>query len=106
MSDSLPLHVQTAAALGWSEMYDRGDGLWLGKNPDSGLVLEVPPYGRSWCASGPLLDRILGTVGHEPRSKSWTATANGQDVAFGKSAPEAICRLVVKLHSEGKLVKK
>lgn len=112
-----PLHVQVAEALGWTDMADRGDGLWLGVNPETKLRVEVIPYGRSWCSTGSLVDKLGLMVGPERYMSmsepigGWTARTTkspreAQTSEYGANPCEAIARLVVKLHKEGKLVKK
>lgn len=109
-----PLHAQVAEALGWTTLQDRGDGLWIGVQPETGLTVEVPPYGRSWCSTGPLVDRFM--VGVEqtlpyfvkrfgtPAWSAWVETHIDEDgtpqkVRQEASTPcEAIARVVVELH--------
>ena len=127
MSDK-PLHVQVAEALGWTNCYDRGDGLYLGSNPIRPEISEeIPRFDKSWCSTGPLIARnficISGT--HDYTTQMWwaetekyvgrhpgrTDTTEGSDFACTASgflsdpyiALVAVCRLIVKLHSEGKL---
>lgn len=95
-----PLHVQVAAALGWTELHlEPVDGRWWGVEPYGGLRLQVPAYDRSWCSLGPVIDRLK--VGISSNS-GWSAYSKGI-VEHGANACEAVARLIVKLGTEGKL---
>lgn len=101
----IPLHAQCAEALGWTNLVDRGDGLWLGKQPETGLTCEVPAYGQTWCATGPLVERfnvsvyMTGTFDWRGFARDWTKKPLQKGVEVVMCTPcEAIARVVVELH--------
>ena len=97
----MPLHAQVAAALGWTQLQDRGDGLWIGVQPETGLTVEVPPYGRSWCSTGPLCERFEVNVTATPNEPvAWYAHSYQKDGAqeWASTPCEAIARVVVEIH--------
>jgi hypothetical protein len=115
MDSMLPLHVQVSAALGWTKPYDRGDGLWMAIPPGGSISEEVPPYDRSWCKTGPLLERFeLGVFWFQDYMKDckiWVAYigphphlnySDTQSVQ-GDTPTKAISKLVLELQKVGKL---
>ena len=102
-----PLHVQVAEALGWSNLHERTEGHWWGKDPYGGMSLAVPIYDRSWCSIGVLCDRFVSSLSvilaapDSGREDIWEATSHLNEVSQGKTACEAIARLVVRLHDKG-----
>lgn len=125
-----PLHVQVAEALGWTDLYESTSltGLvrWVGVEPHGGLRLEVPRYDTSWCSTGPMVERFKICVVYRDREDQpkgfdfvgWMAFVNEDqgwvdkhsvdiDIspASGRTPCEAIARLIVELHREGKLTK-
>jgi len=106
-----PLHVEVAAALGWTDLKVEYDDVWCGIEPHGGRKLAVPPYHRSWCSIGVLLDRYNIAVGpvYTPTgapSGEWVAkSGSGQNEIshYGSSACDAIAKLIVRLGKEGRL---
>lgn len=100
-----PLHVLVAEALGWTDLYESTSltGLirWVGVEPHGGLRLEVPRYDTSWCSSGVLVERFGMSLA---KGDDWGAYKDGS-VGQGRTPCEAIARLIVELHREGKLTK-
>jgi hypothetical protein len=105
MSDSRPLHVQVAEAIGWTVIRE-GDtpGEWWGNAPGSGLML-IPRYDSSWCSCGALTERFkIGVTWDHEQWIAQHATEEGHDQYAGGERPtEAIAKLVVHLSKEGKL---
>lgn len=101
----MPLHAQVAAALGWTMLLDRGDGLWLGVQPETGLTMEVPPYGRSWCSTGPLCERMRISV-FPGAIHPWGASMPVNDIGSlyieADTPCEAIARVVVEINRKKK----
>lgn len=93
----MPLHAQVAEALGWTQLQDRGDGLWIGVQPETGLTVEVPPYGLSWCSTGPLVNRFELEIRRDYNQPGWAADSNS-GIAYGDTPCEAIARVVVEIH--------
>lgn len=89
------LHAEVAAALGWTALQDRGDGLWIGVQPETGLTVEVPPYGRSWCSTGPLCEK--GEISLMRNDGQWCASApyNGTPSRFYIEA-DSPCEAIAK----------
>jgi len=104
MSTETPLHVQTAAALGWTDLRIEQDR-WWGVEPYGGLRMTVPCYDSSWCSSGPLSERFK--IGVYWDHGTWVAscvTDDGRDqYAAGDRPTEAVSRMVVHLHKKGLL---
>lgn len=115
-----PLHVQVAEALGWTELHQREDGshvTWWGREPHGGLRIQVPPYDRSWCSVGPLIERFKITLlaPGVMEDNAWDAWydaywtshdgPNCKASAGGETACQAVALLVVELHKQGKLPK-
>ncbi len=110
MSDE-PLAVLVAKALGWTDVTWDRTGAW-GRPPGSSIFgVQIPRYGidapDGWAATGPLLSERGFSLIQCPDT-SWDCltpgfVAGGMIEANAPSAPEAIARLVVKLHELGKL---
>lgn len=100
-----PLHVLVAEALGWSNLHERTEGHWWGKDPYGGMSLAVPIYERSWCSVGPILERIKVSLdAPNMPEQPWSAYA-ATCHADGNTPCEAVARLIVTLSKEGKLPK-
>lgn len=109
-----PLHVQVAEALGWTWCHDRGDGLWLG-SPDGGPNKEIPGYGVTACATGPLIERFKILLGPDfiPTQPDltftgfWSAKIGAErldaTIARAGSPWGAVGNLIVELKEKGKL---
>lgn len=100
--EPMPLHAQVAKALGWTGLQDRGDGLWIGVQPETGLTVEVPPYGRTWCSTGGLVSKFDISLKRDQQDRlKWMAYALGQTGGGQKWSDdpcEAIARVVVEIH--------
>lgn len=101
-----PLHVQVAEALGWSNLHERTEGHWWGKEPYQGTSLAVPIYDRSWCSIGPICERLKVSLdAPNMPEQPWSAYAAPGAHADGNTPCEAVARLIVNLSKEGKLPK-
>lgn len=98
------------------EMYDPYANAGLVDEEDSeGAWVEVPDYTADWSVTGPLLHRFRIAVipayrnPHQPTPSCWTAVASMQSVREGTyhteadTPLEAVCLLIVHLHSIKKL---
>ena len=117
-TESRPLHVQVAEALGWT--WETQCSLYYGE-PDkcygTGLFADgargcVPRYDTSWSATGPLVERHGITVGLSAYNGKWEATTEPLGEPEGRSYPStdfhdtpllAICHLILRLKAEGRL---
>jgi len=107
-----PLHIQVAEALGWTDLRAKEYGQWWGVEPYGGLDIAVPVYHRSWCAIGVILERNKFCLIYTPGTPSgkipetWIASTGGPNSVGceGATACEAVAKLIVKLHSEGKSI--
>lgn len=105
-----PLHVQTAAALGWTNLHERTGGHWWGREPHGGLTITVPRYDTSWCSCGPILQRLNiclsspNEIADQP-SGVWDAYLYTGEVQSGKTPCEAVAKLIVELDKTEKLPK-
>lgn len=117
MTDDPPLNVQVARVLGWKRLRTTRLG-WVGAMPDAthGWIEEcpVPPYGADtpdgWACTGPLASELKMTLrsmrkGCDARTYIPGQYLKVETYAKGASIPEAIARLVVRLHEMAKLVK-
>jgi hypothetical protein len=108
MSNPEPLHVKTAAAIGWKDLSQDPDGKWWGVEPHGGLRMTVPRYDSSWCSAGPLCERFK--IGVLWDLSGWVASFTAQDgrdqYAGGSKPAEAISLLVVHLGEKGMLMEK
>lgn len=108
---TMPLYVDTAISLGWTEIRQTGPFSWTGFDR-YGNEKEVTRYDK-WCFCGPLIEEFKISVTKDeyfPSSQGWyafPAFAEARGIAdhrgSGKSAPEAVCRLIVELHKAGRL---
>jgi hypothetical protein len=111
MSTELPLRVQVAEALGWTELTIENEK-WIGREPWGKLRMAVPSYDHSWCSAGPMVERFqIQLTSDGP--KCWFASQYADEIlgerskglGIGGTPCEAIARLVVQLAKEGKLPK-
>lgn len=119
MSTELPIRIQTAEAIGWTNCYKRPDGPWFGRPPgesDPTVIKEVPLFDTTWCQTGDLLtvfnislkrergqdvvktsEEDQGTVrDYEGWKASMLVKADVYGF-FAESPLEAICRLIVRV---------
>ena len=110
---SEPLHIQVSRLMGWTDLQEREDGLWFGEV--GGVRSQIPRYDRSWCSAGPLISRYQILLGPEydvtdaglVYSGQWGAKLGAErinaTIVYGTTPTEAVAKLIVQLHSEGKL---
>ena len=118
----MPLHVQVAQALGWTELTDAGSGFWDGtptkewaKSQGFDFIprlIVVPRYDSDWSATGPLIERLKLNLQpyYDDPAKAWVAFEgrmgiNGAEFLLTAPTPlTAVCNLILQLHKAGKLV--
>lgn len=88
----LPLHVQVALALGWSNPYDPGNGKWIAKKPGDTVHSDVPTYDKRWCDGGYLIPNHVRSLSHH--GEGWLASNADGELFAGATPLEAVCRLV------------
>lgn len=97
-----PLHVEVAEALGFTELAEH-EGRWWGIEPHGKTRIMIPHYDRSWCSVGPLIDRFnISLEAPSSADPCWDCLC-GSTSGQGSTACEAVSKLVVQLHKEGKL---
>ena len=108
---NIPLHVEVAVSLGWTDIKESGTA-FTGVDPQTGTEKLVPRFDR-WCFCGPLVDAYKISITKDeyyeasPGWYAFPAFAESRGVSnhrgAGKSATEAVCRLIVDLHRSGRL---
>lgn len=97
-----PLQVQVARALGFTDL-EEVHSVWWGVEPYQHERIAVPAYGSAWCSMGILLDRYRFFLSPW-QDGTWEAVdKDGDFKADGKTACEAVAKLIVTLKKEGKL---
>lgn len=129
MTDTKPLHVQVAEALGWTDIQSlgprnygprdhlHGTDLWVGLRPGvPGACFEpIPRYDTSWADTGPLIERYQMEIS-PLMGVRWFAKAcycdtvkaglgcdHGWDGDSRGTLLEAVCAVILHLDQCGRL---
>lgn len=126
LSETKPLHVQVAEALGlpdvgwyYRESWENtrwvkgepgtigptGGGGWycIWDENEGGPRRSVPRYDTDWSSTGPLIERFGITLTHDSGAGPWIAEVPGVEW-YPESTPLlAVCRCILELHASGKL---
>lgn len=102
--ETKPLHVQVAAVLGWTGFEESKPNYWTGFEAGSTERKEVPSYGMTPCATGPLIPKYKISLIAD-YSNGWLAQAGHSAFYNGKTPWEAVGKLLLELDKQGKLNK-
>lgn len=119
MTTEMPLHVQVAAVLGWTDLKPDlvidGEMQYWGRPPADGTPFSaveriVPRYDLDWSATGPLLERLSIDLNSDwipaRGGIDWRAKTVGRpyspDIlyAHAKTPLMAICALILGITAE------
>jgi hypothetical protein len=109
-----PLHVQVAEALSF-QCWQLDDESWW--TEAGNVVVPVPRYDTDWAATGPLIEKhniaVTAFINQplifrpEENARAWwpgSDSVNDSTIdAFGRTALQAVCHLILALHKAGEL---